>query len=344
MVAMPRTSRTPRVSTNVLIPALYASLRAPEGKQWARAHGLEPSADRLVREYANLNERERTRRFGRAFSLAERDPRSVGELLVSSVSTAAALATESLQRESRARNALRKKLRALSLAEVLQIKPKSVDEEEQIRKYLCEAISDCSCCAGSEVPEAKDPPREPKYGLKLRTIECQDKQDLWLGKDEVYARYVVVDGLGKINTGTTAIYSMDNGDVRRVERYIYGMNNPKGFLDATVELIEDDTEGKGKDEAEKALSAVASTVSKAAGGNVYAQIAAGVLQVAAAIVAGVQPKDDILGTRSITKTSSEALHASVGTGISRTFSSTGGDAIGETSSRYRLRFSIYETA
>lgn len=325
-----------------LVPSLRGALRTNDGKSWFRENQLSDAGERLVADYDGLSHRERTIRFGRGYNRYEASGLKVPYLVANAVRAASALHVARLKTLDESAARLRKKMNSMSIAEVLGLKPDTPAEREEIRKYLCSFIQECACGdheqVDAEVPASVAP---AKYTLTLESIICRDKQ-AWpkQEKDEIFARYVVVDGEGDITTGTTGVYIMDNGHVQSVDKKMYGTKAPKGYLDAAVDLVEDDTDGEGIRQAEAALKAAAKTVAGLARGNIYAEVAAGVLHVAGVIAGSFTPKDDLLASQSVTLLSDEEIEAKVGRRIRETYVSAGGNAFGETASRYQVDFRL----
>lgn len=105
------------------------------------------------------------------------------------------------------------------------------------------------CCSP---PRADDDPQSeaPRYALKLTKISCLEDNDWW--GDEIFAVSIAVDGNGKVHAQTTPQYSMDDGDMKYPNHFLYPMADLNGFLDLAFELREDG----GYDKTAKAIAAL----------------------------------------------------------------------------------------
>jgi hypothetical protein len=175
-----------------------------------------------------------------------------------------------------------------------------------------------SCCGLADHEEDK-PEAKPHYGVKLSKISCFE-QDEW-GNDEIYIASIAVDGNGDVIAGLTPIYSMDDGDVRYPNRFLYPMKDPKGFVDVAIEIWDDDG---GYDEAAKAFVALGAGGAAIGGGLVKLAaasslgpgvlIAGGVLVAIAGLLALADflDDDDRYGALAFSWHSSNELQSGVG--------------------------------
>lgn len=172
------------------------------------------------------------------------------------------------------------------------------------------SVSEAKCCDRSRADGENKSENEPNYGVKLTKITCYEHDETF--HDEIYAVSVVVDGKGKIQAETSAVYDMNDGDddVVYPNKWLYAMNNPSGFLDTAVELWEDDGD---YEDAAKAVAALGVAVAAIPGGGVTKVAGIALASIGGLIaLASWLDDDDKFGVETKTWGSAAELQSGVG--------------------------------
>jgi quercetin dioxygenase-like cupin family protein len=223
----------------------------------------------------------------------------------------------------RNRDQSRRKLMRREFSRALAVGPANWQPSEELQhnrtlSYLVQkniwsqlaTASEKKCCNRLTADEEGDPNKKPNYGIKLTKITCHENDESF--HDEIYAVSVVVDGKGKLQAETSAVYSMNDGDDNVVypNKWLYAMNNPESFLDSAIDLWEDDG---NYENAAKAVAALGIAIAAIPGGGVT-QVAGIALASIGGLIALASwlDIDDKFGVETKTWVSDEELKSGVG--------------------------------